>query len=139
MLQALVDGGMSVARLIFSHAGDDYSYPEQNTALIRKARGFHAELLKSSRVVVHPDDDDSQRIHNVRGLLVNTKGPEIRTGPLQGNAPVTEIASRAQVVLTTQNIFEDDAPDTPECPHRIQVDYQSIASTLSVRGASLVG
>jgi len=137
-LQALVDGGMSVARLNFSHAGDDYSYPEQNTALIRKARGFHAELLESSRVIVHPDDDDSQRIHNVRGLLVDTKGPEIRTGPLQGNAPATEIASGAQVILTTQNVSEDDAPDTPDGPHRIQVDYQSIASTLSVGGQVLL-
>jgi len=137
-MQALVDGGMSVARLNFSHAGDDYSYPEENTALIRNARGIHAELLESSRVVVDPDDENSQRINNVRGLLVDTKGPEIRTGPLQGNAPETEIAAGAQVVLTTQNVSEEDAPGTPEGPHRIQVDYQSIASTLSVGGQALL-
>ena len=32
-VQALVSNGMDVARLNFSHAGDDYSYPEANMAL----------------------------------------------------------------------------------------------------------
>ena len=38
-VQALVSNGMDVARLNFSHAGDDYSYPEANMALVRAAAG----------------------------------------------------------------------------------------------------
>ena len=35
----LVGNGMDVARLNFSHAGSDYSYPEANMALVRAAAG----------------------------------------------------------------------------------------------------
>ena len=38
-VQALVSNGMDVARLNFTHAGDDYSYPEANMALVRAAAG----------------------------------------------------------------------------------------------------
>ena len=120
---ALVSNGMHVARLNFSHAGADYSYPEQNLALVRNAAGRHAELAAGATMDVPS---------NLRAVLVDTKGPEIRTGPLQGNADVAEFAVGATVEVTTEDVSADQTPDTPEGPHRLNVDYQSLSKSLHV-------
>jgi pyruvate kinase len=70
-IQELVNNGMNVARLNFSHAGTDYSYPEACLALIRNAHGRHAELSAGATF---------RMPNNLRAVLVDTKGPEIRTG-----------------------------------------------------------
>lgn len=69
---------------------------------------------------------------NVRAVLVDTKGPEIRTQPLQGNSEVTEIAAGALVEVTADDVSSDPAPETADGPHRLQVDYPAIGSSLSV-------
>ncbi len=120
---ALVANGMHVARLNFSHAGSDYTYPEANVALVRNAHGRHAELNVSSTTPLP---------NNVRAILVDTKGPEIRTGPLQGNVDVQEFGVGSIVEVTTEDVSSDAAPTSPEGPHRLQIDYQSIAKTLHV-------
>jgi pyruvate kinase len=66
---ALVGNGMDVARLNFSHAGSDYSYPEANLKLVREAKGRHAVLATGSKRTMP---------NNLRAILVDTKGPEIR-------------------------------------------------------------
>lgn len=120
---SLVANGMHVARLNFSHAGSDYTYPEALLALVRNVRGRHSELTVSSTRFMP---------HNLRAVLVDTKGPEIRTGPLQGNADVQEFGVGSVVEVTTEDVSNDPAPDSAEGPHRLQVDYQSIAQTLHV-------
>mmetsp|Transcript_12756 Transcript_12756/g.19770 ORF Transcript_12756/g.19770 Transcript_12756/m.19770 type:complete len:575 (+) Transcript_12756:13-1737(+) len=119
----LVANGMHVARLNFSHAGDDYTYPEANMALVRNAGGRHLELASGATM---------QMPNNLRAVLVDTKGPEIRTGPLQGNVDVAEFAVGAVVEVTTENVSDDDAPESPDGPHRLNIDYQSVAQTLQV-------
>jgi len=70
MLVQLLESGMNVARLNFSHGDHDY----------------HFETLQNIRAAV--------RILNNRGaechcaILMDTKGPEIRTGFLENNEPV---------------------------------------------------
>ncbi len=122
-VSALVANGMHVARLNFSHAGSDYTYPEANMALVRSAAGRHSELNVSSTTPLP---------NNVRAILVDTKGPEIRTGPLQGNADVVEFGIGSIVEVTTEDVSNDPAPKSSEGPHRLQIDYQSIAKTLHV-------
>ncbi|KAL7544177.1 hypothetical protein ACHAWF_007550 [Thalassiosira exigua] len=122
-VSALVSNGMDVARLNFSHAGSDYSYPEANVALVRGAAGRHADLAAGSTRPMP---------HNVRAILVDTKGPEIRTGPLQGGADVQELGVGSVVEVTNEDVSNDDAPSSPEGPHRLNIDYQSIAKTLHV-------
>lgn len=119
----LVANGMDVARLNFSHAGADYSYPERLMDLVRTARGRHADLAVAT---------DRTMPHNLRAILVDTKGPEIRTGPLQGGADVQEFAVGSVVEVTNEDVADDEAPASPEGPHRLSVDYQSIAKTLHV-------
>jgi pyruvate kinase len=75
--------------------------------------------------------------NNLRAILVDTKGPEIRTGPLQGDADIAEIQMGATVELTLEDVASDAAPATPAddsdlVTHRIQVDYMSICTTVKV-------
>lgn len=123
VIQELVNNGMNVARLNFSHAGSDYTYPEACMTLIRNANGRHAELTAGATINMPS---------NLRAVLVDTKGPEIRTGPLQGGAEVVELTTGCTVEVTTDDVSNDAAPDSPDGPHRLNVDYQSIATTLKV-------
>ncbi|KAL7514894.1 hypothetical protein ACHAXN_012168 [Cyclotella atomus] len=123
-IQDLINNGMNVARLNFSHAGSDYTYPEACLALIRGAQGRHAELAAGSNNASLPK--------NLRAVLVDTKGPEIRTGVLQGGVDVVELTTGCVVEVTTEDVSGDPAPSSAEGPHRLNVDYQSIATTLKV-------
>lgn len=125
MIDKLVTAGMTVARLNFSHAGTDYTYPTKLMDLVRNAPGRHVRLIDGA--YEHTDGPK-----NIRAILVDTKGPEIRTMPLQGNVEIAEIASGAIVEITTEDVSSDVAPVSAEGPHRIQVDYASIASTMEV-------
>lgn len=117
---------MSVARLNFSHAGSDYTYPEMIMERVRAARGRHAKLATSPNYLVP---------NNVRAILVDTKGPEVRTGPLPGNAPEIEIQTGATVELHTSDVTgADPAADIL----KISVDYKSIAKTVFIGGQVLL-
>ena len=61
---------------------------------------------------------------------MDTKGPEIRTGPLQGNVEMAEIQVGDQVDLTCRDVSGDPAPSPDEQYHCLNVDYQSIAISL---------
>jgi pyruvate kinase len=129
----LVDHGMHVARLNFSHAGDDYTYPEHLIELVRAAHGKHAVLAAGAPTYA---DNDERRVvlpNNLRAILVDTKGPEIRTGPLPGNAAVMEIPDDAVVLITTKDVSAE-----PEGTMSLHVDYMSIAKTMSVGGQILL-
>lgn len=59
----LVENGMSVARLNFSHAGSDYTYAESNFELVRNATGHHSKLA------VNEDASSYGSVSNVRYVL----------------------------------------------------------------------
>ena len=128
---ALLEHGMHVARLNFSHAGSDYTYPTMCMDLVRSTGGKH-ELLATGSIV-----DESELPRNLRAILVDTKGPEIRTGPLQGNAEVLEIDVDDIVELTTLQVSDEPISERKH-EHRIHVDYMSIAKTMKVGGHVLL-
>ena len=116
----LVSNGMSVARLNFSHAGTDYTYPETILQRVRAAPGKHSHLATPPDMFVPP---------NVRAVLVDTKGPEIRTGPLPGDAAELQIDVGATVELHVDQVVEED-PSSEIL--KLNVDYKSIATTVKV-------
>ena len=126
-INSLVNYGMNVARLNFSHAGDDYSYPEQCLERIRAAPGKHHQLATGGAMNEHA----KWLPRNVRAILVDTKGPEIRTGPLQGGVEVAEIQMGDRVDLTTRDVSNDPASAADDNHHVIHVDYKSIAKSLA--------
>ena len=136
----LVRNGMSVARLNFSHVAnsgttdDYYAYPKHCRNLIRNAPGRHSELTK----VTSSDDDTSndQYVPNLRAVLVDTKGPEIRTkGPLPGNVAVLDITTGDTVELHV-----DVATTDPSTNNVVQliIDYANIAKTVQPGGQVLL-
>ncbi len=63
----MIENGMNVARLNFSHGS--YEYHEKSIASVRQAVKNVSDRLKMTVPVA---------------IALDTKGPEIRTGPLEG-------------------------------------------------------
>lgn len=127
MVNALVREGMACARLNFSHVGD-YSEPLAKIKAVRAAPGLHHTLLDGTSITAHKSPSC-----NVRAILVDTKGPEIRTGPLPGNALELAIEKGEEVILTN-----DDVVDVTEGPLHLHVDYLSLHTTVSTGGTVLL-
>jgi pyruvate kinase len=79
-LQQVVKAGMRIMRLNFSHATDDEV--ELRVTNLKKCQGRHAHLM---------EEGDK----NIRAILLDTKGPEIRTGKLRGDTSGKETISLA--------------------------------------------
>ncbi|KAF4129546.1 Pyruvate kinase alpha/beta domain-containing protein [Phytophthora infestans] len=101
-LGELIDAGMNVARFNFSH-GD---------------HGSHAETLNRLRAAL------ASRPHKNIAIMLDTKGPEIRTGFLANKDKIT-IKKGSTVELTTDYEFLGDetkiACSYPELPQSVKV------------------
>lgn len=123
-MSELVGNGMHVARLNFSHAGDDYTYPEMLFNMLRDTKGNHESLAAESSTIPMPK--------NLRAVLVDTKGPEIRTGVLPGDQDVSNIEIDAKVTLTIDDVRGEPIPEEGNTDRIINIDYQSICTTVDV-------
>ena len=126
-VQELVDNGMTCTRLNFSHVGS-YAEPAAKMALVREAKGVQASLEGSFKELPP----------NLRAVLVDTKGPEVRTGALPGGAEVLEIGDGMEVVCTFDDVSGDAAPAAGDASMRLHVDYPSLATTVKVGGLVLL-
>ena len=105
MLQNLIGAGMNVARLNFSH-GD---YEE------------HGERIKNIRQA-------ASETGKTVALLLDTKGPEIRTGVIA--APQVELKDGDTFTLTTEEVSGDE--------HRVSVTYPGLVDDVSVNSIILI-
>jgi pyruvate kinase len=124
-IDQLMEHGMHVARLNFSHAGSDYSYPDSLVQKIRACSGKHRALLQGKV-------EGIEIPNNLRAILVDTKGPEIRTGSLPGNQDVAMIETGAKVIVTTEPVFDEPIPAEGDHDRKLQIDYMSIAKTVKI-------
>ena len=69
--------------------------------------------------------------------MVDTKGPEVRTGTLPGGAAEFEILDGSEVVLTFEDVSGEALPARGE-PLRLHVDYANLPTTVSVGGTVLL-
>ncbi len=103
-LVQLIKSGMNIARLNFSHGSHEY----------------HAESIKNVREAA------SQLTNPYRpvAIALDTKGPEIRTGLINGNGTSeVELVVGAEIKLTTNKEFFD------KCDQNIlYIDYERITS-----------
>ena len=98
ILKKLIHSGMNVARLNFSHGThEDHA---KRVELIRQAAG---------------------EVGSIVGIMLDTKGPEIRTGLVEGNK--IELKTGKTIVLTTEQIT-----GTAE---RLSVSYQGLPNDVS--------
>jgi pyruvate kinase len=107
MLQKLTTEGLRIMRINFSHA--EFDEAAMRIENLRKCRGVHAS-----------------QDFNLRAVLHDTKGPEIRTGKMKGGNKVL-LETGKELVLTTDPAFE-----TEGTPDKIYVTYKALADTLSV-------
>ncbi|MGM0501370.1 MAG: pyruvate kinase [Bacillota bacterium] len=107
-LGELIDAGMNVARLNFSHG----NHEEQK------------EKLDLIRELTNDNEGDSQV-----ALLLDTKGPEIRTGDLKGDEDVV-LEKGQEFVITTE-----DVEGTNE---KVSISYKGICDDLEEGNVILV-
>ncbi len=105
MLKQLMQAGMNVARLNFSH-GD---FEE------------HGNRIKNIR-------EACKELNRTCAILLDTKGPEIRTGVLK-EEPI-ELVQDETIILTTEDILGDK--------HRISVTYEGLPNDVQPGSTILI-
>lgn len=105
VLRSIIRGGMDVARFNFSHG----THPEQ------KAR---MDMLKMVR----------EEEHSNTAILLDTKGPEIRTGVLKDGKKV-KLEAGAMITLTPENIAGDAG--------KVSITYDGLAEDVG-RGKTIL-
>ncbi|CAO2598804.1 Pyruvate kinase PKLR [Lemmus lemmus] len=106
-LKEMIKAGMNIARLNFSHGSHEYH--AESIANIREAAESFAASPLSYRPVA---------------IALDTKGPEIRTGILNGEV---EIVKGSQVLVTVDPKFQ-----TRGTANTVWVDYPNIVRVLAV-------
>ncbi|KAL1140174.1 hypothetical protein AAG570_000106 [Ranatra chinensis] len=108
-LEKMIEIGMDVARLNFSHGSYEY----------------HANTIKNVRQAA----ENYSKKHGLNipvAIALDTKGPEIRTGLLEGGPSAEiELTKGSRVRLTIDNNFMDKCS-----PESLYVDYQNITKVL---------
>ena len=69
---------------------------------------------------------------NLRAVLLDTKGPEVRTGTLPGNADSFIIEDGMEVCCTFDDVSSDEPVKPGDSKCRLHVDYESLPSTVSI-------
>ncbi|XP_063137374.1 pyruvate kinase PKLR isoform X3 [Rattus norvegicus] len=112
-LKEMIKAGMNIARLNFSHGSHEYH--AESIANIREATESFATSPLSYRPVA---------------IALDTKGPEIRTGVLQGGPESeVEIVKGSQVLVTVDPKFQ-----TRGDAKTVWVDYHNITRVVAVGG-----
>jgi len=108
VLEQLLDAGMNVCRLNFSHGTHEY----------------HAEVIANLRTAL------SNKGPEIRcAIMLDTKGPEIRTGKLK-NKTLKLTAGQEINVTSDLSVVGDEG--------LIMVDYQELATSVHIGGNVLV-
>ena len=106
VMRKLIQGGMDIARFNFSH-------------------GTHEE--QKARM------DDLKRLREEEGkhiaILLDTKGPEIRTGLLEGGQKV-ELVDGDEFILTTEEIVGNNK--------RVSITYEGLVEDVEIGGKILI-
>ncbi|KAL6488943.1 hypothetical protein MHYP_G00026840 [Metynnis hypsauchen] len=110
-LQEMVKAGMDIARLNFSHGTHQY----------------HSESIRNIREAVETLTSDPLYYRPV-AIALDTKGPEIRTGLVHGNADGEVKLERGALVKVVTGEAERDGTDGA----KVWMDYPSLPSVVQV-------
>lgn len=114
VLQPLVTTGLRIMRLNFSHA--TYEEAELRIANLRKCQGRNMRCSRQD---------------NMRAVMLDTQGPEIRTGKLQGDTTgksTISLKAGGQIILRT----DDAAAEDGSTAENLYVNYKDLPATVAV-------
>lgn len=97
-------------------------------------------MLATELVTIQPDPGHHavKVPMNMRAVLVDTKGPEVRTGELPGKAAMLQINTGVTVQLHTQPVSHLATPAKDDAVIPLFVDYAGIARAVFVGGEVLL-
>jgi len=111
MLPKVVAAGMQVMRINFSHA--TYEEADMRVTNMQAAKGMHRSVGKN---------------FNLRSVMLDTKGPEIRTGNLLvGGEKKITLTEGAELELTVNEQYKDTSTE-----ERLFVTYQYLCDVIKV-------
>merc|ERR1711971_120287 len=111
VLLELIENGMNIARMNFSHGSHEY----------------HGETINNVRIA-NKMYKEKHGVDPSVAIALDTKGPEIRTGLLEGDDGRKEITLKKgeTIKITTEDQFKEKC--TAEC---LWVDYKNISGVIS--------
>lgn len=101
MLGKMIDAGMSVARMNFSHG----------------THAYHGEVVDNVRAALAADP------RRQCGIMLDTKGPEIRTGKLGTETKTVDLVAGQTIEVSVDNTIKGDAK-------RISLDYKGLCTSV---------
>nr|QVK45016.1 pyruvate kinase-like protein [Rhopalosiphum padi] len=108
-LEEMIDSGMNVGRLNFSHGSHEY----------------HANTIKNLRQAAE-NYGKKIGVYSPLAIALDTKGPEIRTGLLEGGGSAeVELKKGEQISLSTDKAFENSGNAS-----KVYVDYPNITKVV---------
>ncbi|KAK0163776.1 hypothetical protein PV328_002472 [Microctonus aethiopoides] len=111
MLEKMIETGMNIARMNFSHGSHEY----------------HAETIKNVRQA-QKNLSERNKINVPVAIALDTKGPEIRTGLLEGGGSAeVELMKGQSFKLSTDKAYAEKGNATV-----VYVDYDNISKVLKV-------
>jgi len=113
VLEQLMETGMDVARLNFSHGTHEY----------------HAEVVTNVREAVKRRGADARC-----AIMLDTKGPEIRTGKLKEGPD----GKKQHKLVAGQDIIVNTDLKEPGDSNRIALDYQDLVTSVKQGGSILI-
>lgn len=128
VMKDVVRSGMRIMRLNFSHA--TVEEVELRMTNLQASKGRHSVFHPESDEEIVANTGESSVHKNVRAVLLDTRGPELRTGKLAGDHSgheTVQIESGSTVTLCVT----DDVRDNGSTASSLYIDYPKLNRCLS--------